>query len=212
MKPYYDHAGIQIFHGDCREVLPQLGDVAAIVTDPPYGTNGVLKGRPTFDKFGPIHGDECAFDPAVLLSTGKRHIIWGGVNFAHILPPSSSWIMWLKQDGNFMQATSYSPFELAWSDLGGKARAFRWIWCGWIKQGEAHDSQGLHPSEKPVELMSWCLSLLPDKKLIVDPYMGSGSTIKAAKSLGIPAIGIEIEEKYCEIAAKRLSQEVFDFK
>lgn len=98
---------------------------------------------------------------------------------------------------------SYSDAELAWTNLDGESVKLYTLHCN-----RARLEQGFHPTQKPLELMTWCISLSGNPQTILDPFMGSGTTLRAAKDLGRKAIGIEIEERYCEIAAKRLSQEV----
>jgi len=214
MRPYYDHAGIQIFHGDCREVLPTLAtdDVDLVLTDPPYGvaerTDRASKGRgllaPCYD-FPPVHGDDEPFDPAHLL-VFRRLVLWGANYYADKLPPSPSWLVWDKRDG--IPSNDNADCEMAWSNLGGPARLFRHRWNGMIKASE-REKRRVHPTQKPVVLMAWIISAhAPAGGLVLDPYMGSGPTLRAAKNLGRSAIGIEIEERYCEIAAKRLQQSV----
>lgn len=95
--------------------------------------------------------------------------------------------------------------ELAWSNLLGATRVFRNLWSGLLRSSERRDFY--HPTQKPIALMEWCLQFFPDGK-VLDPYAGSGSTLIASKKTGRSAVGIEIEERYCEIAAKRLNQEV----
>lgn len=215
MKPYYSHAGIEIYHGDCRDLLPALKGIELILTDPPYGiahpTNYSSRGRSNLAQcrdYIPVHEDDRPFDPRFLLNHGKARILWGGNYFANLLEPKSGWLVWDKQRPDDLDQ---STCELAWSDCIKGVRRLVHRWHGFVRDSS---EQLEHPTQKPVELMEWCL-LFPwtkDFKVICDPFMGSGSTLVAAKQLGRKAIGIEIEERYCEIAAKRLAQEVMDFQ
>jgi DNA modification methylase len=218
MKPYYEHAGITIYHGDCREVLPDLHlcgsrlALSALLTDPPYGIsydashskylNGIDRGQALWDRE--------PFDPTSLISMQLPSIIWGGNCFSSRLPDEASWIAWVKiqsQDADIRQ----SDCELAWTNCLGRSRVFFHLWIGAYRDSES-GLRNWHPCQKPEALMRWCIARLPSKtETVIDPFMGSGTTLRAAKDLGRYAIGIEIEEKYCEIAAKRLSQEVLEF-
>lgn len=218
MTPYYEHAGITIYHGDCRDILPGLPKVDLVLTDPPYGINytshfnnnssGEMAKYRRDSDFSPIHGDDKPFDPSAILSIGKPSIIWGGNHFASRLPDSKSWLFWDKLDGGTQ--CDQSDGEFAWTNLGIPARMFSWKWRGIIRRGAENVSKSrkFHPNQKPVALIKWCIGLSEDPHVILDPFMGSGTTLVAAKELGRKAIGIEIEEKYCEISAKRLAQEV----
>ncbi len=208
MKPYYEEAGITIYHGDCREILPTLPKVDLVLTDPPYGIsyNRNKKHRgmvphPT------VIGDDAPFDPAHLLIF-PRLILWGANCYASKLPDSKTWIAWHKTLTDNDEGQT-SDMELAWANCIGRNRLFTYLWAGCYRQGEAGDF--FHPTQKPRSLMAWCIKLSNAPGIVLDPYMGSGTTLRAAKDLGRQAIGIEIEERYCEIAAKRLSQEVLDF-
>lgn len=214
VKAYYEADGIVIYHGDCREILPGL-DAAGmvVVTDPPYGishpTNYHDRGRyraANSRNYPPVHGDDEPFDPAMVLGIGRAHIFWGANWYASRLPDSGGWLVWDKErPDNLDQATC----ELAWTDCIKGVRRFRYLWNGMIRAG----SEALvHPTQKPVALMSWCLNhrWVPEAT-VPDPYMGSGPVLCAAKDLNRKAIGIEIEERYCEIAAQRLAQTVMDF-
>lgn len=211
MKPYYEHQGIQIFHGDCREVLPSLGSVELVLTDPPYGigyihgVGGGCLARSTNFADVPVRGDSEPFDPTFLLNA-RTAILWGANHYANRLPNSPCWLVWDKREG--MCVNDQADCELAWTSLDSPARLKRHYWNGMLKASERGEPR-IHPTQKPVELMKWCLGFADG--IILDPFMGSGTTLRAAKDLGRRAIGIEIEEKYCEIAAKRLSQEVFSF-
>lgn len=223
MKPYYAEKGIQIFHGDCREVLPALrntGDwligkwegIGLIVTDPPYGiahpTNYASRGRDNLARctdYAPVFEDDRPFDPVHLLRWPC--LLWGGNYYADRLPVSSGWVVWDKErPADLDQSTA----ELAWSNFVKGVRVFRHLWNGMMRASE-HEPLS-HPTQKPVALMKWCLSLRwTPQGTVCDPYMGAGATLVAAKDLGRKAIGIEIEERYCEIAANRLRQEVLEF-
>lgn len=229
MKPYYQHAGITIYHGDCREVLPQLPACDLLLCDPPYGSGLAVDFAERFKtKAGkwwnrdnrrgqarhiPIVGDDGPFDPAHLLEySAKVRVLWGGNWYASRLPDRGGWWIWDKRNGkrDVTQAEwPMSEAELAWTDKGKGARVFRYTWFGLIRDGD--HGEHYHPTQKPTALMRWCIETAGTEGLVVDAYCGSGTTLVAAKSLNLPAIGIEIEEKYCEIAAKRLSQEVLQF-
>jgi DNA modification methylase len=205
MKPYFEEGGITIYHGDCREILPTLESVALVLTDPPYGIGehgGACRtrGAPGYSKHKNLGWNKerparDIFD--LILVKSIAAVIWGGNYFADFLPPKMGWFYWEKLMGG-----DFSDGELAWTSRDGALRQFTKCPKGMNK---------LHPTEKPLELISWCLGFFPDAQTVLDPFMGSGTTLVAAKNLNGRAIGIEIEERYCEIAAKRLSQSVFPF-
>ena len=215
-KPYYEELGITIYHGDCREILPHLPKVDLVLTDPPYGVNlntsykssqrGVLAGA---NDYPPVYGDDKPFDPKILLSFDNL-ILFGANYYSSRLPDSGQWFIWDKRDG--VGFNDQADCELAWTrgTKGTVPRIFVHRWNGMIKDSE-RDQKRVHPTQKPINLMTWCLSFFPNAQTILDPFMGSGTTLRAAKDLERKAIGIEIEEKYCEIAVKRLRQEVFNF-
>jgi site-specific DNA-methyltransferase (adenine-specific) len=204
VKPYYEHAGITIYHGDCREILPQLPKVDLVLTDPPYGAgyaaNPILGENRASTPHESKDWDFTQFDGIeAVISMGDVAVIWGG-NY-YDLPPSRCWFVWYKPDA----LPSMADCELAWVSKDGNAQHFTWTTAA--TNGERWG----HCTQKPLALMRWCIKQFADVGSILDPFCGSGSTLAAAKWWGKSAIGIEIEEKYCEIAAKRLSQEVFDF-
>lgn len=208
MKPYYEDtkAGITIYHGDCREVLPTLGKVDLVLTDPPYGIG--FAAQPT--RYQRANGmvaeqwdNECPQDVIDwLVKSQWPLVVWGGNYFA--LPASRGWLAWLKA-GN---APSMADLEMAWTSRDMNARWFNKS----VKSASLEKSLQFapHPTQKPLGLMRWSIEVMaaPDGGLILDPFMGSGTTLRAAKDLGRKAIGIELEERYCEIAANRLRQEV----
>lgn len=215
MKPYYEDASITIYHGDCREVLADAAQgggmaSAAIVSDPPYGMDyehGARRGGVKLGHDGEsIVGDQEPFDPTHLLLLGRPTILWGGNHFADKLPASRGWLIWDKRDDR--PANDQSDCEMAWTNVLGTARVFRRYWSGGVRTGREQREGRLHVNQKPVELMHWCLGFLEADLIVVDPYMGSGSTLVAAKELGRRAVGIEIEERHCATAAGRLAQEV----
>jgi len=233
MKPYYEHGGITIFHGDCREILPQLsrpfclrcgetlddGSVLimhqkaeheiklppdAFVTDPPYGCNYasnpvVGKGKKESNHAPQSWDSEVFPDIGLILSMAEQAVIWGGNYYS--LPASRGRLAWYKPDA----PPSLANFELAWTSQNKNSRII-------FQSIAATNGERVgHPTQKPLPVMIASIAYLDHPRIIADPFMGSGTTLVAAKKLGYPAIGIEIEEKYCEIAAKRLSQEVFQF-
>lgn len=219
MKPYYEHAGITIYHGDCRDILPYIQKCDLVLTDPPYGigesneralSRGKLAKPTDYGHFEWDKSKPSQEDMYRISTMGKYSIVWGG-NYFHFYP-SSCWLVWDKING----ANDFADCELAWTNLPKAVRLFKFMWNGMLRDGEARGVKRVHPTQKPLELMTWCIKLRgqlnwEENNTVLDPFMGSGTTLRAAKDLGRKAIGIDIEEKYCEIAAKRLSQEVFNF-
>lgn len=193
--PYYDKDGITIYHGDCRSILPHLPKVDLVLTDPPYGldrTDPVRQPRGTmlWDSAPP---DKDVFDQ--ILAISRDQIIWGGNYFP--LPARKGFFIWDKeQPENF----SLAMCEMAWSSIDQPAKLFHYSVRRYTNRQ--------HPTEKPEALMRWCMKFAPDAQTILDPFMGSGTTLRAAKDIGRKCIGIEIEEKYCRIAVERLRQGV----
>jgi site-specific DNA-methyltransferase (adenine-specific) len=203
MKPYYSHNGITIYHGDCREVLPSLPDnsVDLVLTDPPYGhgkkwSGGTWASNPIYDLAFKWDAAPVELDLLIrVIEMAPISIVWGGNYYS--LPPSRCWLAWEKSS----KMPTMADFELAWTNLDAPAKLFR--------ENRNPDGRRLHPTQKPLSVIKWCIGFCPSTvQTILDPFMGSGTTLRAAKDLGRKAIGIEIEERYCEIAAKRLQQEV----
>jgi site-specific DNA-methyltransferase (adenine-specific) len=214
MKPYYDDGTVTIYHGDCREILPTL-TADAVVTDPPYGIGLDTRSRYAGNRdHAPIAGDDVPFDPAPPLALGVPTILWGANHYCDRLPPTAGWLVWNKVifDGAFGTKSmnkKQAEVEIAWTNCVPRPKGLRHLWDGAFRESES--GTRFHPAQKPVALMAWCLGLLPsDCRAIVDPFAGSGPTLRAAKDLGRKVIGIELEERYCEIAAQRCAQDVLD--
>ena len=198
MTPYHESDGVTLYHGDCREILPQLGRFDLLLTDPPYGHGdkwqGGTWGAAQMYKDA-MQWDQCT--PAedlisLILSAAPVGIVWGGNYFR--LPLSRCWLSWEKTS----RMDTLADFELAWTSMDRPCKAFR--------EDRNPDGKRQHPTQKPLSLMRWCLTFAPDAKTILDPFAGSGTTLLAAKLEGRKAVGIEISEEYCEIAANRLRQ------
>ena len=192
-----------LYCGDCRDVLPLL--VAdAVVTDPPYGINW----KPRVNHQDQPWTDVIDFDVRDLLKIGRWHLIWGGQYFAHQLPVHGGWLTWCKRpmDGFQRDDRTYATTELAWRDFG-KAKFFSQVWDGGMRAGSAENRDFCHPSQKPVELMTWCLRQLPKQaQIVADPFMGSGTTGVACANLGLQFIGVELHREYFDIACERISR------
>lgn len=214
MTPYYDHAGITIYHGDSLEMMPKLTVTKddLLLTDPPYGIDychGKRKGGVGLGTDGvAIVGDNEPFDPTHLLELPCGKVLWGANHYANKLPTSKGWWIWDKRDGT--PSNDQSDCEIAWTDFGTTARLFSRKWNGAYRGGSDQKQSRYHPSQKPLDLLVWCIMQAPYIGVVLDFYCGSGTSLVAAKHLGRRAIGIEIEERYCEITVKRLSQEVLD--
>lgn len=226
MKPYYQDDLVTIYHGDCRELLADSFPKAGLVlSDPPYGGGLAVDYANRFkNKAGkwwnnpdrsrqrrhvPVHGDDAPFDPAVLLAIpAKARVLWGANWYASRLPDRGGWWVWDKRKGRRDVSAAKWPMsdvELAWTSIGKGARIFRHTWFGLIRDSERGEHH--HPTQKPVALMRWCIELSKTTGTVVDPFMGSGATLVAAKELGRQSIGVEIEERYCEIAANRVRRQ-----
>lgn len=185
----------ELYLGDCREILPTLPKVDACVTDPPYGIgmDGGKIGKAEYEQFA-WDREPANIQPFIALNVPT--VIWGGNYFD--VPPSQNWLVWDKRN----DPTTFADCELAWTNLPGAIRVFRWLWSGPYQQRR---EDRWHPTQKPLALLSWCIERLPDNThTILDPFMGSGTTGVACVKLGRKFIGIEIEPKYFDIACKRI--------
>ncbi len=206
-KPYYEEAGITIYHGDCREILPTLPNVDLVLTDPPYGVG--LAYASFEDSTEAIRLIVADILP-VLCSCAKRVALTPGVKNMFLYPQPNHVGSFSYPAGAGLNSwcfTCWQPIFFYGKDpYGGKGSM-----PDSFVSGEAAEKNG-HPCPKPIGQWKWLLKRASlDGECVLDPFMGSGTTLVAAKDLGRQAIGIEIEERYCEIAAKRLAQSVFDF-
>jgi site-specific DNA-methyltransferase (adenine-specific) len=192
--------GVVLSLGDCREILPTLGKVDAVVTDPPYGIG--FAAQPTRSQrangMTAQNWDDKKPDLTPILAVSAKSVIWGGNHF--YLPQSRGWLAWTKT-GN---APSMADLELAWTSVDMNARRFEKS----VKSASLEKSlqTAAHPSQKPVELMKWSIECIGEADVICDPFMGSGTTGVAAVKLGRKFIGIEIEPKYFDIACRRIEE------
>lgn len=191
--------------GDCLELMRDIPDrsVDAVITDPPYGIN-YINGGGRNPKNGwrdfRSHGDWDRFVPTreyfdEMRRIAKLVIIWGGNYFTNHLPPSQQWLVWDKGQRDF----SLADGELAWTNQDKAVRIFTYPRAAMIKEN------GLHPTQKPIALMQWCIELL-DAQTILDPFMGSGTTGVACVKLNRNFIGIEINPDYFSIAKRRIEE------
>lgn len=193
--------------GDCLSIMPTLGKVDAVVTDPPYGINennarNLSRERlaPSSD-YGHFDWDAGTADEAVqkAIECGQWAVIFGG-NY-YDLPPTSCYLVWDKLNG----ASDFADCELAWTNLPKAVRRLKFLWNGCMRK--ERDVKRQHPTQKPIGVMKWCIEHLPkDSKTILDPFMGSGTTGVACVQLQRKFIGIELDESYFDIACKRIEE------
>lgn len=215
-----------LYCGDCLDILPHLSGIDAVVSDPPYGIGYVHSGggrrafslsggrvsRGSQSKFAnkPIINDDRPFDPAPWLGFGNV-LLWGANHYCRSIPETGAWLTWDKSLGRG-PADNFSDSEIAWCSKKVKRTVFRHLWKGLMTSKVNEDCKGPndfrkhHPSMKPVALMRWCIDHfnLPPGSLILDPYLGSGSTGIAAVTMGHRFIGIEIDPDYFQIACTRI--------
>lgn len=206
-----------LYLGDCREIAAGLDRPAAVISDPPYGIGFQWTGKKRIGqnlagsaRYQPewvnIVGDDAPFDAGLWLGH-DRVILWGGNNFAG-MPPARCWLVWDKRRDT--TPDHHGDAELAWTNIDGVIRVHRQVWRGLIREGaeNAANECKVHPTQKPVALMRWCIKQVkvPPGGMILDPYMGSGSTGVAAVQMRHPFIGIEIEERYFNVACRRIEE------
>ena len=184
--------------GDCLEILPTLGKVDAVVTDPPYGIgmDGGKVGRAEYERLS--DWDSRPADVSQIVALGVPTIIWGGNYFP--LPPSSCWLVWDKETAG---VTTFADAELAWTNLQTAVRLKRHLWSGPYQKVR---EERFHPTQKPLALMIWCVERLRGATHVLDPFMGSGTTGAACAALSLKFTGIEREPRYFEIACRRIEE------
>ncbi len=208
-KPYYDTDLGKLYLGDCLEIMPHLEKVSLILTDPPYGINVAKTGKVGIERcaknqdYGASDWDkrpppDITFD--LMRDKSINQIIFGG-NYFRNLPPSSCWLVWDKDNG----LNPFADCELVYTSFNFAVRKIRWKWQGMLKE---HPEKRYHITQKPAGLIAWILDKYgQDSHSVMDPFLGSGTTAIACERLNRRWIGIEIEEKYCAIAKKRIEQE-----
>jgi site-specific DNA-methyltransferase (adenine-specific) len=214
IKPYYQDAAVTIYHGDCRNIITHLRDIDVVCTDPPYGMAYKSNYRKGGNPFGEIQGDKLYdFEVLANLISLARCAVYAFGRWDNLrdMPPPKSVLAWVKN--NWSMGDLEHEYARQWEMCAFYAKdGHEWAKGrpqDVIMRDRVNPNGMQHPTEKPVSLLT---KLLSDTKCstVLDPYMGSGSTLCAAKDLGKRAIGIEIEERYCEVAARRLAQDVLD--
>lgn len=199
--PYYQESGITIYCADNRRVLPHLAPCDLLLTDPPYGIG--FAAQPT--DYQRIRGqkreqwdNQPAEEWALMLARKlcRVQIVWGGNYYA--LPISRCWLSWHKPDS----PPSMGNVEYAWTNLDQNSRQIS------HSISATNGERVGHPTQKPLRVMSWALQHAGEVKTLLDPWMGSGTSLVAAKLAGVRAIGIEVNEEYCKLAVARLAQGV----
>lgn len=203
-----------LYLGDCLKIAPTLEGVDAVISDPPYGIGYFKgsggKGKHTRRNIKRIHGDDSPFNPLVWTKY-KNVLLWGADHYAKRLP-RGRWLVWDKLNG-IPSFDSFSDVEVAWHNRTGAARIFHFLWKGICQQGDKAGGR-VHPTQKPVPLMAWCIEQcnVPSGATVLDPYMGSGSTGIAAIRTGRRFIGIEIDPSHFETAVDRIRKEVEQYQ
>ena len=198
--PYFQTDDVTLYCGDCLEILPTLGKVDAVVTDPPYGIK--FARQPTKWSRNKEHRKPEAWDnqtPDInpIIQLGVPTAIWGGNHFD--LPASRGWLVWTKPKG----LPTYGNAELCWTNVSMPVRHKYECWV--------RTKPRLHPTQKPVQIMEWCLGYIKGDT-VLDPFMGSGTTGVACVKTGRKFIGIELDPAYCEIAKQRIEKALADRK
>lgn len=203
-----------LYLGDCREILPRVGHYDGLVTDGPYGKSyqwhggGNSKGKwhkPSSARSRPIEGDATPFDPKPYMI--KPCVLFGANYFSDKIPPDRGrWLIWDKRCQK-VPPRSQADAEIAWcsepDDGQAATRVCYHMWDGMVRDSEVGVKRD-HPTQKPIAVMKWCIGFLPNPAVILDPFMGSGTTGIAALDLGLKFIGIEIDPEYFDAACRRI--------
>jgi DNA modification methylase len=199
----------ELWHGDCREILPTLPGCDLILTDPPYGigeaaknnkSRGVIAQAKDYGKADWDNEPPPEWVIGLMREKGKRQVFFGG-NY-YTLPPATCWLVWDKDNGE----NDFADCELAWTNLPKAVRRLRWRWQGMLQQDMANKEEREHPTQKPVPVMRWALMQAKGVQTVCDPFMGSGTTGVACVMEGLQFVGIERERKYFDIACRRIEQ------
>lgn len=200
--------GQRLILGDCLAIMPGLGRFDAVVTDPPYGIGeGNAKGQTRGKLAAPKqYGGQDGWDDqpasaehmAIIRAVSRHQIIFGG-NYFEGLGPTSCWLVWDKQNGE----NDFADCELAWTNLPKAVRRIYWRWNGMIRKG---DDVRVHPTQKPVGVMEWCLTHIPDAVTILDPFAGSGTTAVACQRMGRQCTAIERDPDYFDAMCRRVDE------
>jgi DNA modification methylase len=221
ISPYYETKLGKLYHCDCLEIMPDLEPVTLALVDPPYGigastANFFRNGSQTGKSLAPSGANYKHYDwdnepPSqeyfnLLFDISANQIIFGGNYFINFLKATSCFLVWDKDNGN----NSYADCEIAWTSFKTATRLIKWRWHGFLK--EAPETR-YHPTQKPVGLFAWIIDKYSKPNdTILDTHLGSGTTAIACERLNRRWIGIEREEEYCEIAAKRINNETMQLK
>lgn len=215
-KAYYDHKGITIYHGDCKEILPELPKMGLILTDPPYNAKNIGPNKRVYEGMVMQLPEEeykkFCFD-WFKIANGSRIVFTPGIANTHFYPQPKWQLCWHKPASvSFNRMGGFNAWEPIF--VYGETKKVK-LGQDYILANTMNFNKGPeknHPCPKPIRLWNYLvMKFSTEEETVLDPFLGSGTTLWCCKDLGRKGVGIEIEEKYCEIAAKRLSQEVFDF-
>lgn len=210
-EPFYADEWVTIYHGDSREIMPHLKPFDLLLTDPPYGigeAGGKNKSRSCMAKskdYGVKSWDDQPVEEWVMHLARRlceKQIIFGG-NY-YDLPPTKCWLVWDKENGE----NDFADCELAWTNMEKPVRRKLHRWHGMLRKG---NESRHHPTQKPLEVMAWALKQAGEVQTVLDPWMGSGTTLRACKDAHVHCVGIEREREYCEIAVDRMAQTTMGF-
>lgn len=196
-----------LYQGEVLQVLPLMPFADLVIADPPYGIGE--SGRKNLSRerlakprdYGNYEWDDKTPDAeemALCIAAGRQCIVWGANHIG--MPPASKWLCWDK-----LNSGDFADCELAWTNLPGAVRIFRHMWNGMLRDSE-RDTPRVHPTQKPIALMGWCIEQAGKPKSIGEPWMGSAPAGCAAMALGLPYWGIERDPRNFDIACKRIEQ------
>lgn len=201
-----------LYLADCREVLPTLGGVDLVCSDPPYGIGykhsgcAGRRGRWQHGNSKPIAMDDQPFDPRPFLVAPA--ILFGGDHFAPLLPEGGVFHVWDKECGRTNRYDSFSDAEIFWTSFPGKRRVIRYMWKGFQVEEPRKDQKRWHPTQKPVAVMRELLKMAPNAQTVLDPFMGVGTTALACIEEDRDFIGCEIDPEHFETACRRIREAV----
>ncbi|MBM4311414.1 MAG: site-specific DNA-methyltransferase [Deltaproteobacteria bacterium] len=206
MKPYYQDSAVTLYCGDCREIVPQLGTFDLLLTDPPYGCSATTGWGGKYDSFSIAGDDTTELRDWIISVIDSPFILFGSPRIER--PKCDAVLIWAKGEHTGMGDLAF-PWKPDFEEIYIKGKS---VFSGKrttsvLRYNARTDSGRLHPTEKPTGLIVELLNKTT-AHTILDPFAGSGTTGRAAKDLGRQCVMIERKEKYCEIAANRMRQEV----